>query len=239
MRTVVISQPMLFPWVGIFEQIRLADTFLYYDDVQFSKGSFTNRVQLKNEKGSEWMTIPLKKLRLGQNINEIEVSDQVDWRMKHKEQLRRCYEKAPFFNEMMDLVESVYSGTENSLSEITILSVQTVCDYFGFTEGREFLRSSELSVEGASSQRVLDLVLCMSGGFYVTGHGAKKYLDHELFESNQVSVGYMDYEMRPYKQLYGEFTPYVSILDLIANLGCDGSSYIASKSIDWKDFINE
>ena len=47
MTTVVISQPMLFPWVGMFEQVALADVFVHYDDVQFSKGSFTNRVQLK------------------------------------------------------------------------------------------------------------------------------------------------------------------------------------------------
>ena len=47
MTTVVISQPMFFPWVGMFEQIALADVYVHYDDVQFSKGSFTNRVQLK------------------------------------------------------------------------------------------------------------------------------------------------------------------------------------------------
>ena len=47
MTVVVISQPMLFPWVGMFEQIRLADVYVHYTDVQFSKGSFVNRVQIK------------------------------------------------------------------------------------------------------------------------------------------------------------------------------------------------
>ena len=41
---VVITQPMLFPWVGLLEQIMLADVLVNYADVQFSKGSFTNRV---------------------------------------------------------------------------------------------------------------------------------------------------------------------------------------------------
>ena len=48
---VVISQPMLFPWVGMLEQIMLADVFVHYADVQFSKGSFTNRVQIKDSTG--------------------------------------------------------------------------------------------------------------------------------------------------------------------------------------------
>ena len=45
---VVISQPMYFPWVGFLSQISMASTIIWLDDVQFSKGSFTNRVQIKN-----------------------------------------------------------------------------------------------------------------------------------------------------------------------------------------------
>ena len=44
---VVISQSMFFPWVDFLEQLKLADLNVFYDDVQFSKGSFTNRVRIK------------------------------------------------------------------------------------------------------------------------------------------------------------------------------------------------
>ena len=43
---VVISQPMYFPWVGFLSQISMASTIIWLDDVQFSKGSFTNRGSL-------------------------------------------------------------------------------------------------------------------------------------------------------------------------------------------------
>ena len=62
---VVISQPMFFPWVGFLEQMRLADVYVHYDDVQFSKGSFTNRVQIKTPEGFIWLTAPLRNLRAG------------------------------------------------------------------------------------------------------------------------------------------------------------------------------
>ena len=66
MTTVVVSQPMLFPWVGLFEQIRLADVFVHYDDVAFSKGSFFNRVQIKTlEVGSKWFNGPATTFRTG------------------------------------------------------------------------------------------------------------------------------------------------------------------------------
>lgn len=44
---VVISQSMFFPGWVLLEQLKLADLYVFYDDVQFSKGSFTNRVQVK------------------------------------------------------------------------------------------------------------------------------------------------------------------------------------------------
>ena len=71
---IVISQPMFFPWVGLFEQIRLADIYVHYDDVQFSKGSFVNRVQIKTNKGTQWLTVPLQNLTLGQEIREVQLS---------------------------------------------------------------------------------------------------------------------------------------------------------------------
>ena len=37
-RTVVISQPMFLPWVGLFEQARHADVWFHYDDVQLPQG---------------------------------------------------------------------------------------------------------------------------------------------------------------------------------------------------------
>jgi len=56
---IVITQSMLFPWVGMLEQIKLANIVVHYDDVQYSKGSYVNRVQLKMPEGIKWMTIPL------------------------------------------------------------------------------------------------------------------------------------------------------------------------------------
>jgi hypothetical protein len=72
---------------------------------------------------------------------------------------------------------------------------------------------------------------------YITGWGAKNYIDYSLFESNDIDIQYMDYEKKEYPQLHGEFTPFVSILDLIANVGRAGIENINSKSKSYKIFI--
>lgn len=239
MKSIMITQPMLFPWVGLFEQIQIADVFVFYDDVQFSKGSFSNRVQLKSPTGSEWMTIPLSQFHLGQLIMNTTASENKDWRKKHFLQLEKCYSTSKYYDDLCRLVNECYSLKTQSLNEITIQSMLSIINYFDLYQGSPIVRSSELASTGTSTQRVLDIVLELECDTYVTGHGASKYLDHQLFEDKGINVQYMNYQKLQYPQLYGDFTPYVSILDLIANHGKNGKQFIKPETINWQDFLNE
>src|SRR5688572_606834 len=93
--SIVVSQPMYFPWVGILEQMQLCDVFVFYSDVQFSRGSFTNRVQVKTPQGSGWMTVPLRQ-HLGQRIDEVPLDHRQNWREKHRQLLRQSFCQAPY-----------------------------------------------------------------------------------------------------------------------------------------------
>jgi hypothetical protein len=236
-RTVVISQPMLFPWVGMFEQIALADVFVHYDDVQFSKGSFTNRVQVKTGTGATWLTIPLRKFHLGETIAGIRANDDLPWRQDHLRLLDDAYAKAPFCGEMLELVESVYTSTA-PLADLLITGLVRVADRLGLSTETEFFRSSELGVDGKGWARVLDIVRRLGGNVYVTGHGARNYLDAEAFEAAGIEVRYMDYACQPYPQLDDPFTPYVSVLDLLANTGPDAPAAIHPRTVPWRDFVS-
>ena len=237
MKRVVISQPMFFPWVGMFEQTRLADVYVHYDDVQFSKGSFTNRVQIKTARGSEWLSIPLRDLRLGQKICEVAVDDRQDWRHRHLQMLSEAYAAAPFFDEMLALAKAVYARPAVTLCEVAIASMEAVWGYYPSARPQEILWSSAMGIGGQSSRRVLDVVKRAGGTHYITGHGARQYLDHALFEAEGVRVEYLNYQKQAYPQLHGEFTPFVSVLDLIANLGKDGARVMVSGTVDWKEFF--
>jgi WbqC-like protein family len=236
---IVISQPMYFPWAGMFEQVKLCDTFIFYDDVQFSKGSFTNRVQVKSptKEGFKWLSVPLKSLRLGMMINEVEIDDTRDWKGQHDELLRQSYQQAPFYADVRKIVDSLFNEKYATISELSQKSMELVIDYFDWKAGRKFYLSSRLQIAGSSSQRVFDLVRHFHGDTYITGHGAKNYLDHGLFEAAGIEVGYMDYKRMHYPQLYGAFNPHVTILDLIANTGKEGDKYIISNTKKWREFM--
>lgn len=230
---------MFFPWIGFLEQIRLADIYVHYSDVQFSKGSFTNRVQIKTSTGIRWLTVPLSDLRLGQTIEDIKISTCRDWRAQHLALLKQAYSAAPYMKEMMAMVKNVYEANYEHLDDLAQASMSVLCDYFGLSDGRDFVRSNDLDVVGHGSQRVLDIVKAIGGTSYVTGWGARHYLDHAMFDEAGVQVEYMDYRKISYPQLHGAFTPFVSALDLVANCGRAGVEAICSNSVYWKKFINE
>ena len=234
-KTVVISQPMYFPWVGLLEQIRLSDIFVFYDDVQFSKGSLFNRIQVKISNGMHWMTVPLANLHLGQLINEVFINDQKDWKQSHSSLLKQAYFKSLFYKDVIVLVDQAFSQSFNKLSDLLRASILALADYFGLTEPPVFLNSSELGIMGTSSRRVLDIILALGGKRYVTGLGARNYLNHQLFEQNGVIVEYMDYNLIKYPQMHGCFTPYVTALDLVANCGKEGFKYICSGTVGWRE----
>ena len=234
MKTVVISQPMYFPWVGMLEQMRLADVFVHLDDAQFSKGGFFNRVQLKTAAGTPWFTVPLTENKRGQLLNEMRMAEH-DWRRKQLATLKQTYAAASHVEEMLGLVESVFKNEYESLAELSAASVEMLAEFFEITP-KEILWSSAMGVEGTGAARVLAGCEALGAERYVTGHGAWEYLNHESFEAAGIRVEYLDYKKREYPQLHGAFTPFVSALDLAANCGRAGREVIDSDTVCWKDF---
>ena len=53
---VACHQPNFMPWSGFFAKAAAADVFVLLDDVQFSKGSYTNRTRMA---GGKWRTVPV------------------------------------------------------------------------------------------------------------------------------------------------------------------------------------
>lgn len=231
----VISQPMFMPWVGLFEQVRLADIFIHYDDVQLPQGrSFMSRVQIKTPAGGSWMTAPIDRKHSGRLINETFFLPDTDWRDKHLKHLKHAYSRAPFFDVMLEMAHALYSNSSNNLAEFNLYAIERISNWLGFTP--KFMRSSEVGIGGSGTQRLVDLCREVDADAYVTGLGALNYLDYSQFETHGISVRYMDYEKRPYPQLHGEFTPYVSILDTIANCGHGATENICSESTFWKEY---
>ncbi|CTQ54744.1 WbqC-like protein family protein [Roseibium album] len=237
MTVVVVSQPMFVPWVGFFEQIHLADVFVHYDDVQLPHGrSFTTRVQVKTRNGMHWLTVPVDRCRSGSLINEALISDTSDWRKTHLETLRHAYAKAGNFAAMFALAERIYAAEGQDIADFNIGSTELISGLLGLQP--EFARSSTLNIGGRGSERLISICRNFNASVYVTGHGAKNYLEHEAFAQAGIEVRYMNYATAPWPQLHGEFSPYVTILDLLAAVPfTEAADYLTSAAVHWRKFL--
>jgi hypothetical protein len=234
MTNVVISQPMLFPWPGFFELVASADIFVHLDDAQFSRGGFMNRIQLKYPSGMKWMTIPLTGSGTYQRIYDL-VAAGSDWKKRHREMILQSFCGASHLDLALQLFDRVYA--RESVVDLLSASIEETAQTIGLARPQLWLAASDLGIEGKASQRLLSIIRSIGGSRYITAHGAANYLEHEAFERAGISVEYIDYSLTPYAQQHGQFTPYVSILDFVANCGLDAGAVIVPKTVPWKNFL--
>ncbi len=229
---VAIHQPNYLPWLGYFYKIARADIFVFLDDVQYSKGSYTNRVQILSATGPKWLTVPVK-ASLGETISDIEFG-KADWMSGHLSTLFGMYRSAPMFRavwtETKDLLESA-SGS--GLASANIQLVAALSKRLGFS--CRFVRSSSLAIAGTSDTRLVEITKALApGGGYLSGRGAEKYQDPEKFRSAGLSFEYSSFVHPVYSQSAQSgrigFVAGLSVLDAVFHLGWEQTADLIHKS---------
>ena len=227
-RTCVILQPSYIPWRGVFDQVRQADVFVHYDDVQYDKNGWRNRNRIKGGNGPFWLTIPvtLPAGNLATRLDEVLVADRPAWRGKHWASIRGSYARAPHFRELADWIEPYYvraAPPGERLIDVTIPLIEHTARVLGAT-GTEFVRASALGAAGERSERLIAICRAVGADRYVSGPSARDYLDTAAFRAAGIDVEFARYEYAPYPQLHGPFDPHVSIVDTLAMLGPAGAA---------------
>jgi WbqC-like protein len=231
----VINQPNYIPWRGYFHQIRKADVFVFYDDVQYDKHGWRNRNRIKTGNGPIWLTIPVIKKGAVKNhtpINEIFIDWTRNWSSKHWKTIEQAYGKAPFFEAYASTLKQIYEQRYDKLADLTIQVTILIAGVLGIS-GTKFVRSSSLNAIGTKTSRLLDLLGQVGATHYITGPAAKSYLDEEKLGEAGISTEYMVYDYPVYSQLYPPYDPHVSVLDLLFMKGPDSPKYI------WEGFKSD
>lgn len=224
---VVITQSNYIPWKGYFDQMRMADKFVVFDDVQYTKRDWRNRNLVKTPSGLQWLTIPVQvKGRYQQKINETLVSDN-EWPVTHLRTLRQLYKAAPFFNRYAAELEELYHAACKSqfLTDINLLFMRWVNAKLGINT--TMLDSRDFALHEGRNEKLIGICKQIGATEYISGPAAKVYLDEALFRANGVQVRWMDYTGYPtYQQLYGTFEHGVTVLDLLFNTGPEAPKYL-------------
>ncbi len=227
----VIFQPSYIPWRGFFEQVYLADVFIFYDDVQYDKHGWRNRNRIKTHQGVRWLTIPVYSkghIKEGIPINQIEIDNRQPWNSKHWALLQQEYCKAPHFERYAEMLEDFYNRQPVLLADFTIDLTIALARAMGIHHTR-FMRSSSLSAMGNKTDRLIDMLTQIGATEYISGPSARDYIEEEKFRAANIKLKYMVYNYPEYPQLYPPYDPQVSILDLLFMTGPDALKYIVQE----------
>ncbi len=224
---VVILQPSYIPWRGYFDQIRRADLFVFYDDVQYDKRGWRNRNTIKTARGLQWLTIPVYSRGAQTHhlpIHQIPIVWDHPWNADHLKSIRQSYGRAPFFDRYLPLLEQFYNRHDELLADFTMEFTVQLARELGLTQTR-FMRSSSLGVAGQKTDHLIAILQKVGATHYVSGPSARDYIEPEKFSAAGISLEYMQYDYPEYPQLYPPYEPAVSILDLLFMTGPQALKY--------------
>ncbi|MEO0293179.1 MAG: WbqC family protein [candidate division WOR-3 bacterium] len=229
-KKVAIIQSSYIPWKGYFDIINMVDEFILYDDAQYTKRDWRNRNRIKTPAGLLWLTIPVKtKGRYKQKIKDTEVASEI-WNKEHWKTISSfAYPKAKFFKEYKEIFEETYLNiTDKYLSEINYKFIKLICKILNI--GTKISWSMDYKIYSKdSTEKLIDLCKQSGANEYFSGPSAKAYIKEELFASEKIKLTYVDYSGYPeYEQLFPPFEHYVSIIDLIFNVGEEAPKYMKS-----------
>jgi hypothetical protein len=223
--TLVVLQPGYLPWLGFFDQLRRADVFVFYDDVQYDKHGWRNRNRIKTQQGIQWLTVPVRHSGLGfPRIADVAIDDRTPWARKHVTSIRQAYARAPFASRYLPELAEVLERPWERLVDLDIAVVGVIGRWLGLS--RRVERSSQLGIGGGKSERLVRLCQHFGARTYLSGAVARDYLDVPSFERAGLSVEWQDFQHPVYPQLHGEFVPYLSAIDLVLNCGDEAASVL-------------
>lgn len=225
---VAIHQPNYLPWLGYFAKIAAADVFVLLDDVQFSKGSYTNRVQISRNGAAGWLTVPIRH-EFGALIKDIEIA-RADWSTAHRSILKQSYGGAAAFASVWPALEPWLAEAEGGLADINGALIRRIAQRLALRT--RFLTSSQIGVTAtAADERLAAIVSRIApGGTYLSGQGGASYQSADVFAARQVRLAYSAFKPVPYARGDETFLPGLSIVDALFHLGWDETAALLRAS---------
>jgi hypothetical protein len=223
---ITIHQPQYLPWLGYLDKIDKADVFVILDNVQFKKNEWQNRNRIKTAQGHQWITVPVL-YRFPEKINEVRINNKANWGRKHLQALITNYSKSTYFDNYKSFFEDIFSRSWDRLVDINIEIIRFLISALDLNT--KLVIASDLKLREEPTERLIDICKMLDGNRYLAGKDGNKYMNLELFEQEGIDVIFQDFKHPVYHQLFGDFEPCMSAIDLLFNCGDNSLEILRGK----------
>lgn len=223
-------QPVFIPWLGLFHKIALSDRFCVFDIAQYQTKDFNNRNKIKTNAGPLWLTVPVEsKDHFEKKLCDIKIINN-GWNKKHFKSIDLAYRKAPFYSKYIGEIETILVKTNYTyLADLNLATLDFGLKSLGINVPIDTASSHEF--QGAKSDLVLDMCKKLGARHYIFGAQGKDYANVGSFSDCGIMAHFQDYKHPIYPQLHGDFEPYMSVVDLLFNVGPESFNTLMSGNI--------
>lgn len=215
-------QPNFFPWLGFFNKIHMADVFVILDDVQMVKTGSTwfNRSYFLMNGEARFFTVSVSRPSGTVLIKDAKIIDE-KWSKRFLSTLESAYRRHPFYDENIGSIIQLIDSSSNDLCSLNKSVINHFVTIFDLKK-TSIRYSSDLSIETASTQRLIDISKRVGCDAYLEGGGATGYQEDSLFHSQGVSLIKQNFVHPSYPQKGSpQFVMGLSVLDALFNCGID------------------
>lgn len=209
-------QPYIFPYIGYFSLIDAVDTLVFFDDVNFIKKGWINRNKIQINDMEYTFTIPLQKASQNRKIMEIDIVSENKWRKTLSRSINDSYRRAPMFDEVFPVVNTIIMSSTQKISELAIASIHLVLDYLNIK--KDCVKSSEIEYwnAGDGQDKILSICDALDANTYINPISGGHLYDNAKFESRTIDLKLLDtLPQQPYGLTHKPFISGLSIIDIL------------------------
>ena len=207
-----IMQPYFFPYAGYWQLLNHAEIFVIYDDVNYIKQGYVNRNSILANEKSQLFTLEVLGASSFKKINEVNVGSNSNKLIKT---LQINYIKAPFYKEVMPLLEDILSSKEKNLAKYLGYSIEKISEYLKFKATIIYSSDVEKNSELKGQDKVINICNNLKASTYINAIGGQKLYDTETFKRSNIDLRFIKPNLPKYKQFNSEFVSGLSIIDVM------------------------
>lgn len=211
-------QPYFFPYLGYFALIKHSDIFIIADNVQYIDSGWIRRNRILKPKGGwQYLGVPIVKCSHKTSINEVRIKDDEPWRDRIFRQLEHYRKKAPYYKEVIRLLERAFTADTDSISDLNVHLLVETCQYIRIPFNVDVFSQLTVAVERATAPDEWALNTCKALGAdtYINPPGGIEIYDRNKYLQSGVDLEFLQVNLQPYDQRNNTFEAGLSILDVM------------------------
>lgn len=210
--TLGIMQPYFMPYIGYWQLMAAVDTYVIYDDVNYIKKGWINRNNILLNNDKQMFTISLNGASQNKLINEITIADDFT---KLCKTIHMAYHKAPYYNDVIALLDKIFSYQSSNLADFIANSIELVCQYLDIQT--KIIMSSDIEKDNSlkGQDKILEICKLLNADTYYNAIGGQELYDKSVFEKENIKLCFLKSDIPEYSQYNNDFVPGLSIIDVL------------------------